>query len=232
MESIAIITARAGSKRIPHKNIKEFNGKPMLGYAIDVAKKTQKFSEIMVSTDSEKIANIAKKLGASVPFYRSAETSGDFATTSQVLCEVLDRYKEQGQLFDYICCIYPCVPFLKADTLRRAWELLSASDADGIKPVCRFPAPIEWAEKLEDGNRLKPDNRDSFSIRSQDLIPRYYDAGMFYLIKGESFYKEKTITPKKSLGIEVKEYECQDIDTMDDWMAAEIKYRCLNENHE
>lgn len=229
MDSIAIIPARSGSKRIPLKNIKEFDKKPMIAHAIDIARQSKLFSEIMVSTDSEKIASIAELYGAKVPFFRSASTSGDYATTSEVIWEVIKKYEEGGRVFDWICCIYPCVPFLKVETLVKAREMLVSSEADGIKPVCRFPAPIEWSEKMDSENWLHPDNKKLFSIRSQDLIPRYYDAGMFYFLRGESFYKEKTITPEKELGIEVKENECQDIDTMDDWISAEIKYKCMKE---
>lgn len=228
MNPVAIITARGGSKRIPKKNIKDFMGKPMLAYAIEAAKESGIFDEVMVSTDSGEIAGVAREYGASVPFMRSEKTSGDFATTYDVLEEVLAEYKKLGRAFDTVCCIYPCVPFLTGRSLADAYTRMKESDADALQPVCRYPAPIEWAMKIENG-LLIPDNRKSQLIRSQDLSPRFYDAGMFYFLKTGVMLSEKTITPKNTLGYVIDESECQDIDTPDDWRMAELKYRILRE---
>ena len=114
-QSIAIITARGGSKRIPHKNIKEFCGKPIIAYSIEEAIKSHEFDVVMVSTDDEKIANIARQYGAEVPFLRSKKTSDDFATTKDVLLEVISNYKEIGKEFEYMCCIYPTAPFITSE---------------------------------------------------------------------------------------------------------------------
>lgn len=225
---IAIITARGGSKRIPKKNIKDFMGKPMLAYAIEAAKGSGIFDEVMVSTDSGEIAGVAREYGASVPFMRSERTSNDFATTYDVLEEVISEYKGLGRDFDTVCCIYPCVPFLTGRSLADAYARMKESDADALQPVCRYPAPVEWAMKIENG-LLIPDNRKSQLIRSQDLLPRFYDAGMFYILKTDVMLSEKTITPKNTFGYVIDESECQDIDTPDDWRTAELKYRILRE---
>lgn len=226
MNIIAIITARGGSKRIPKKNIKEFMGKPMIAYAIEAAKESGLFKEIMVSTDSDEIANVAKGYGAKVPFMRSERTSNDFATTFDVLEEVITEYKKQGFEYEDLCCIYPCVPFLTSKTLKEAYNLLKQSDADALQPVCRYPAPVEWAMKIEDG-LLIPNDKKAQLIRSQDLNPKFYDVGMFYYLKTDIMLSEKTITPNKTLGYIIDELECQDIDTLDDWKSAELKYKLL-----
>ncbi len=227
MSVIAIITARGGSKRIPKKNIKEFMGKPMLAYAIEAAKDSGIFDEIMVSTDSEEIADVARIHGASVPFMRSEKTSNDFATTYDVIEEVINEYKKQGKIFDDICCIYPCVPFLTSKSLYDAFKAMKAAKADALQPVCRYPAPVEWAMKIENGF-LIPNDREAQKIRSQDLAPKYYDVGMFYFCKTDVMLSEKTLVPKRTSAYIIDESECQDIDTPDDWKMAELKYKMLH----
>ncbi len=224
VKPIAIITARGGSKRIPKKNIKEFFGKPMIAYAIAACRESGIFSSVMVSTDSEEIAGIARANGAEVPFMRSEATASDFATTYDVLAEVLTEYANANKKFDSICCVYPCVPFLTGETLRSAYAQFSGSAADGLQPVCRYPAPVEWAMKLENGY-LVPNDRAALSIRSQDLSPKYFDAGMFYFVRVKALLAEKTPVPAHTLGYIMNESEIQDIDTQEDWHEAEIKYR-------
>jgi len=223
---IAIITARGGSKRIPKKNIKEFFGKPMLSYAINACKDSDVFSEIMVSTDSDEIAEVAKKNGAHIPFMRSQKTADDFATTFDVLEEVINNYKKEGQDFDHVCCIYPCVPFLSGQTLQNAYNQLIESENDALQPVCKFSVPIEWAMKIENGI-LVPNDRKAQLIRSQDLTPKYFDVGMFYMIKTAVLLKEKSLTPPKTMAYIMDEREVQDIDTDDDWKIAEMKYELV-----
>lgn len=230
MSLIAIITARGGSKRIPQKNIKAFMGKPMLAYAIEAAKNANIFDEIMVSTDNNDIADVAQKYGAKVPFMRSERTSNDFATTFDVLEEVLQEYRERGKEFEETCCIYPCVPFLTSHTLNDAYSIMKRSEVDALQPVCRYPAPIEWAMRLEEG-LLVPNDKKAQLIRSQDLTPKYYDVGMFYFLKTGVMLREKTITPERTLGYIIEESECQDIDTIDDWHNAELKFRLLHANN-
>lgn len=225
MSNIAIITARGGSKRIPKKNIKEFMGKPMLAYAIQAASDSKIFDEVMVSTDSEEIAEVAKKYGAKVPFMRSEITASDNATTYDALEEVTAKYKETGKEFDTLCCIYPCVPFLTSETLKNAYNLLK--DNDAVQPVCKYPVPIEWAMKIDDG-LLIPNDRMAQNMRSQDIEPKYYDVGMFYFCKVNKMLKYKTLIPPKTLAYIIDEKECQDIDTLDDWKMAEMKYKVLH----
>lgn len=221
MRNIAIITARGGSKRIPRKNIKEFMGKPMLAYAIDAAKQSGMFEEIMVSTDDPEIAEIAQKYGAKVPFMRSEKTSNDYATTYDVLKEVIDEYKKSGKTYDNICCIYPCVPFLTGEILHTAFDEFIQSGADRLTPVVKYSFPIQRAFKVNKEGFLEYREPENASKRSQDLEPMYHDVGMFY------FYKYDKLESQKIVMYEMDESSIQDIDTEDDWKMAELKYKVL-----
>lgn len=226
MKMLAVITARGGSKRIPRKNIKEFCGKPILAYSIEAAIGAGIFDTVMVSTEDEEIAEIAKQYGAEVPFFRSEETSGDFATTNDVLLEVLAEYENRGQHFDIGCCIYPTAPFVTADKLKMAAEKLTNSDADTLIPVVSFSYPPQRAMVEENGKLvfLYPQYLDS---RSQDLVPHFHDVGQFYLFKTEAFRKNKKLMLGNIIPMEVSEMEVQDIDNQVDWELAELKYRLL-----
>ena len=145
MKKLAIITARGGSKRIPGKNIREFCGKPILAYSVEAAVYSGLFDEVMVSTDDREIAEIGKQYGARVPFYRSERTSDDYATTNDVLLEVLEEYEKRGEYFEAACCLYPTAPFVTAEKLKNAMELLLVSDADTLIPVVAFSYPPQRA---------------------------------------------------------------------------------------
>ena len=226
MKMLAVITARGGSKRIPRKNIKEFCGKPILAYSIEAAIGAGIYDTVMVSTEDEEIAEIARKYGAEVPFYRSEKTSGDFATTNDVLLEVLDEYEKCGQHFDVGCCIYPTAPFVTADKLKKAAQDLINSDADTLIPVVSFSYPPQRAMVKEKGKLvfLYPQYLES---RSQDLVPHYHDAGQFYLFKTEAFRKNRKLMVGNIIPMEISEMEVQDIDNQVDWELAELKYRLL-----
>ena len=228
MKTLAMITARGGSKRIPRKNIKEFNGKPIMAYSIEAAIQSGVFDEVMVSTDDEEIADIARKYGASVPFFRSEKTSNDFATTVDVIDEVIREYHNRGKDFDVFACIYPTAPFVTAVKLKEAVEKLASSDADSLIPVVRFSYPPQRAMEIHDG-RLVFRHPENLSTRSQDLEPHYHDAGQFYVARTESFLKNKGIMIGQILPIELSELEVQDIDNEIDWKLAEMKYKLLQD---
>jgi pseudaminic acid cytidylyltransferase len=225
-KKIAIITARGGSKRIPRKNIKEFLGVPIIKYSIDSALESGCFDEVMVSTDDKEIADIARSLGAQVPFFRSPKNSDDYSTTCDVLEEVILEYRAKGVDFEYLCCIYPTAPFVNAEKLKSSMKLLIDSDADCVLPVVRFSYPIQRGLKKEDGKivMLWPEN---YYARSQDLIPAYHDCGQYYCMRTESMLKQKKLFAEYTLPVETSELEVQDIDNEDDWRMAEIKYRFL-----
>jgi N-acylneuraminate cytidylyltransferase len=224
MNMIAIITARGGSKRIPRKNIKLFMGKPMLAYAIEAAINSGVFDEIMVSTDDLEIAKIASAYGAKVPFMRSEATSNDFATTNDVLREVIDEYKKRGKTFEEICCIYPCVPFLTGEILRLAYQTFKEKKADCLTPVVRYSFPIQRAFEINEQGFLQYREPENARKRSQDLQPMYHDVGMFY------FYQSDKLTGSQVVHFEMDEQFVQDIDNESDWQLAEIKYKILQEN--
>lgn len=228
MSSVAIITARGGSKRIPRKNVKSFMGRPMLAYAIGAARESKLFDEVMVSTDDEEIAAIARAEGATVPFLRSAATANDFATTADVLAEVLSNYRERGRAFDEFCCIYPCVPFLTGEILRTAHEVFAQPETDTLMPVVRYSFPIQRAVKLNGAGYLEYREPENASRRSQDLEPTYHDVGMFYFVKTDAFLEKRSVVAGRTRLFEMPEARVQDIDTMDDWRMAEMKFRLLN----
>lgn len=224
MKSIAIITARGGSKRIPNKNIKEFCGKPIIAYSIEAAIKSGCFDTVMVSTDSEEIASIAKKYGAEVPFLRSEKTSDDFATTADVLWEVIDAYKNCGKEFDTLCCIYPTAPFVTSEKIKNAINLFANSGADSLMPVVLFSFPPQRGNVIRNG-KLQYQYPEFASKRSQDLEKIYHDCGQFYICKVDKFIKNGTVISENTIPYVMPEEEVQDIDNLSDWMVAEIKYK-------
>ncbi len=226
MKKIAIITARGGSKRIPRKNIKEFCGKPILAYSIEAAIQSQMFDTVMVSTDDREIAEIAIKYGAEVPFYRSEKTSNDFATTNDVLLEVLSEYEKRGECFDLGCCIYPTAPFITAERITEAVKTLSDSEAETLIPVVSFSYPPQRAMVIEN-ERLVFKYPQYIDSRSQDLEKHYHDVGQFYVFKTDAFCKNRKLMLGDILPFVISEKEVQDIDTQTDWEIAEIKYKIL-----
>ena len=223
MSSIAIITARGGSKRIPRKNIKVFIDKPSICYAIEAALESKAFDIVMVSTDDEEIASIAEKAGAQIPFKRSSDNSGDFATTTDVVKEVLDNYSALGQEFEKVAVIYPTAPFVTAEKLRTAIEMLDDDNTDSVLPVVKFSFPPQRAFVIHD-NYLEFSDEKYAMARSQDLEPYYHDCGQFCCFKPSAFYSEGRLVTKKTKAIVCSELEVQDIDTIEDWKIAEIKY--------
>ncbi len=226
MKSVAIITARGGSKRVPKKNIRLFCGKPMLCYAIEAAQKAEAFDEVMVSTDSEEIAAIAKEYNARVPFMRSEKTSDDFATTRDVLLEVLEEYGKRNVFFEKMCCLYPTAPFLIPQRVKAAMDLLNDPSTEAVMPVVQYSFPPLRSMVLRDG-KLEYRWPEYVNYRSQDLEPIYHDVGQFYCYRVKSYLENQIYryTP-----IVLPESEVQDIDTEEDWKIAEMKYRILHEN--
>lgn len=226
MKSIAIITARGGSKRIPRKNIRDFCGKPIIAYSIEAALESGVFDEVMISTEDEEIAEIAQKYGAAFPFRRSNELAGDHAMTLDVVMEVVNEYKKLGKEPESVCCLYPTAPFVTAGKLRKASMLLEEGGAEAVLPVVKFSFPPQRCFVI-DGEYVKFKWKEYELSRSQDLEPFYHDAGQFYFIKTEAMATQHTLVPDKTLPLVMDEMEVQDIDHMDDWNIAEIKYRAM-----
>lgn len=223
---IAIITARGGSKRIPKKNIKDFCGKPIICYSIEAALKAEIFDEVMVSTDSEEIAEIAKRAGAKVPFFRSKKAADDFASTADVIMEVLEHYRDIGKEFDSICCIYPTAPFVTEEKLRKAMRILEEKNAKKVLPVVPFSYPPQRAY-IMDGQYIYMKEPKNANKRSQDLEIMYHDCGQFYGYNVKSFMQTKGQIWENVIPIIMPESEVQDIDNEEDWKIAELKYQIM-----
>ena len=225
-DTIAIITARGGSKRIPRKNIKDFLGRPIIEYSIKAALESGIFSEVMVSTDDEEIAEIAKHAGAKVPFLRSKENSNDHATTGDVLMEVLDYYKKQGTDFEYVCCIYPTAPFVTADKLKKAYRIIKESDGYQLNPVVAYSFPPQRGVVIRNGElqMVQPQHR---LTRSQDLETYYHDCGQFYFYREDKLVEGNGVITEHIVPLVVSELEVQDIDNETDWKLAEMKYQLM-----
>lgn len=224
MKNLAIIPARGGSKRIPRKNVKDFLGKPIIAYSIESALKSGLFDEVMVSTDDEEIAEIAKQYGAKVPFMRSAETANDYASTADVLNEVIANYKVIGLEFDNFCCIYATAPLISSQNLISAFHLLQDSEFTAVYPVVEFSYPIWRCLDVDANGSMKRHWPEFENSRSQDLPKEYHDTGTFYWYQTQEWLKGNV----KLGGIIVDETAVQDIDTETDWKLAEMKYELLN----
>lgn len=227
MKTLALITARGGSKRIPRKNVKYFFGKPIIAWSIEVVIKSGIFDEVMVSTDDEEIAKIAKDYGAKVPFLRSNENADDKAGTEEVILEVLSNYETLNKQFDIVCCIYPTTPLMTVERLIECKNKLQIEEYDTIFPILRYGHPVQRALKMNE-NKIQmvwPEYEDS---RTQDLEPYYHDAGQYYWLNVKQFQIRKQLFSSNSGFIELSEMEAQDIDNMDDWNLAEIKFTKAN----
>lgn len=227
MRNIAIIPARGGSKRIPRKNIKPFMGKPVIAYSIEAALRSGLFEEVMVSTDDEEIAEIARGYGAKVPFKRSAGTSDDYAGTNDVILEVLKLYKAQSREFDTVCCIYSTAPFVTSERLAEAYSRL-AGGIDSVFTCVAYSYPVQRSLHIVDG-KISMVYPEYAAFRSQDMEPVYHDAGQFYVAQIASFIQERTFWGKNTAGLVLSELEVQDLDTPTDWKLAEMKYKLLHE---
>jgi pseudaminic acid cytidylyltransferase len=225
VNSIAIITARGGSKRIPRKNVRDFLGKPIIAYSIAAAMESQCFVEVMVSTDDDEIADIAKRYGAVVPFMRSAETANDTATTAAVLREVLAEYAKRGREFEAACCIYPAAPLITPNRLIEGMQILAMNlTLESVVPVLRYGHPIQRALKIE-GSRLAMISPEYMTTRSQDLMAAYHDAGQWYWFRTAPFAHSGKVFGDACAPVVLDATEAQDIDDEDDWKLAEIKCR-------
>lgn len=224
---IAVIPARGGSKRIPGKNIREFAGKPMIAHAIKAAQQCGLFEHIIVSTDDEKIADIARKWGAETPFTRPAELADDHTPTVPVVAHVITTCRALGWDIDYACCIYPGVPFIRAEDLQGALELLQTSAAAYCFPVTDFPSAIQRALRRVDGE-MKPLYPEYELTRTQDLEPAYYDAGQFYWGKADVWLTNNKLH-SNGAGFFIPNWRVVDIDVPEDWVRAELMYAAFSQ---
>lgn len=223
---VAVITARGGSKRIPHKNIRPFCGKPILAYSIEAALQSGIFDEVMISTEDDEIAKIAQDYGAVFPFRRSEETAGDHAMTIDVMTEVVESYQKIGVRPEMVCCIYPTAPFVTAEKLKKAYTAFAESGAQALIPIVKFSFPPQRCFVV-DGEYVKFKWKEYELTRSQDLEPYYHDAGQFYMLRTDAMMEQRTMLPERTIPLICDEMEVQDIDNLEDWKIAEIKYQTM-----
>jgi len=225
-KAVAIIPARGGSKRIPHKNIKDFCGKPIIAYSIEAALESKCFDRVIVSTDEARIAVIAKRYGAETPYVRSAKNSSDTATITDVVSEVLFKLKQDGFNPEYCCLIYATAPTVSVGDIKKAFKILKTKNADAVIPVIEYEYPVQRALKISKSYLSFADKRNAFQ-RSQDLPTYYHDSGLFAFLKTRSFLSQRAIFMKKTVPIIIDRLLAQDIDTPEDWTLAEAKYKRL-----
>jgi len=227
--NICVVPARGGSKRIPRKNIKAFNGKPIITYSIEAALKSNCFDQVIVSTDDNEIAEVAKMYGAKVPFIRPDELSNDYAGTIPVIKHAIEWLESHNNAIDNICCLYATAPFIQSQTICKAFQQLQESKADYCFGVTSFSFPIQRSIRITQDDKVDMFYPENFNARSQDLEEAYHDAGQFYWGKAQPFKDEIPIFSEASSPYILPRYLVQDIDTYEDWIRAEAMYRVLQE---
>lgn len=229
MIKVAIIPARGGSKRIPRKNIKEFCGKPMIAWSIEAALKSGCFDRVIVSTDDQEIASVAKKYGAEVPFMRPAELSDDYAGTIPVIKQAIEWLTKNEQAPSLVCCLYATAPFVSAEDIQQGLKQLEQTQASYAFTVTSYAFPIQRAIKITANDGIEMFAPEHFNTRSQDLEEAYHDAGQFYWGTAEAWTTEKVIFGIESTPVILPRHRVQDIDTPEDWMRAEWLFKAMQQ---
>ena len=227
MNNLCIIPARGGSKRIPRKNIKEFRGYPIIKWSIEAAWESAVFQSVVVSTDDDEIAKIAKNYGATVPYMRPRELSDDHTDTRTVVNHMIEEMNKRGNSYNFVCCLYATSPLIDSNYLREAIKEVQNEPDKTVFPVAKFSYPIQRALKRDRNGYTRFANREDACKRSQDLEERFHDAGQFYIAKPERWKNEKNIL-EGSKTILLPAWSVQDIDTEEDWIKAEIMHEILN----
>jgi pseudaminic acid cytidylyltransferase len=221
--NIAIIPARGGSKRIPRKNILPFCGKPMLAWSIAAARRSGLFEQVVVSTDDEAIAEVARAHGAVTPFVRPAELADDLTPTVPVVAHAVGACQALGWQVDHACCIYPCAPFVAVEDLVAALAMARLHDADFVYPVTEYAHPIQRAmRRLPSGQMQFLEPRHELT-RTQDLEHTFHDTGQFYMGKAAAWLAHRKMHTD-GLGMPIPSWRVVDIDTPDDWRRAELLF--------
>lgn len=224
---VAIIPARGGSKRIPRKNIKSFHGKPMIAWSIEAALQSKCFDRIIVSTDDEEISDIAKQYGAETPFVRPNSLSDDFTGTTDVVAHAIKWLQEQKVEIDLACCIYATAPFIQAENLQASLKRIELESADYCFSVTSYPFPIQRSIRITKEQRCEMFWPEMFSQRSQDLEEAYHDAGQFYWGRAAAWLESKPIFSNDAIPYILPRHQVQDIDTLEDWLYAEMMFKAL-----
>lgn len=227
MTAVAVIPARGGSRRVPRKNIRPFGGRPMLAYPIETARRSGLFERIIVSTDDDETADLARSFGADVPFLRPAHLSDDHTGTIPVVAHATRWALDELTQLDFVCCIYPATPFLDADDLQRAYGKMTEGAWDYCLAACEYASPIFRSFRPREDGGVEMFFPDRFPVRSQDLPRALHDAGQFYFGRVDAWLAERPIFGPWSTCIELPRWRAHDIDTEEDWRLAELVWRAL-----
>ncbi len=219
--NLAIIPARGGSKRIPRKNIKKFHGKPIISYSIEAALQSDCFDNVIVSTDDLEIANLAKNLGAEIPFTRPENISDDYANTIDVIKHAINWYSNKQIKIDNVCCIYATAPFVTSASIKKGYKALTNGGFDFAFSATSYAFPIQRSFKRNNDGSVEMFYPEHLLSRSQDLEEAFHDAGQFYWGKSDAFLNDIPIFSEKSFAVLIPREQVQDIDTLEDWSVAE-----------
>jgi len=226
--AVAIIPARGGSKRIPRKNVKLFFGKPMIAWSIEAALRTGLFSNVVVSTDDDEIAETAVRYGATVPFRRPEHLANDHTPTVPVIGHAIDELEGLSLSFDAVCCIYATAPFITVADLKEGFgQITSKLDAEFVISVTVFSFPIMRSVKIAGDGALKMFWPEHETTRSQDLEHAYHDAGQFYWGTKKAFKTRQGFFSARAYPIVLPNYRVLDIDTDQDWQRAEKLFQLI-----
>ena len=225
--NVVIIPARGGSKRIPHKNIKNFNGKPIIYWPLKVLQNSNLFDKIIVSTDDPNISKLALSLGAEVPFLRPKNISDDYSNVSDVMSHAVNWLKKSKVNMDVVCCVYSTAAFITENDLQNGFQLFRNNDFNFVFSATTFPYPIQRAFKRIYKNGVKMIDNKYIKTRSQDLEETYHDAAQFYFGKPDSWINNNEIFSHSSEIVVLPKWRVQDIDTQEDWKRAEILHKTL-----
>jgi len=225
---VAVIPARGGSKRIPRKNIRDFCGKPMMAWPIEVAKESGLFEHILVSTDDEEIAKVSKSCGAEVSFMRPAELSDDYTGTIEVIAHAVSWMHEQDWKLEAVCCIYATSVFLTKDDLLKGFDALNTGKWQYSFSATDFEYPIFRSFKERTNGGVEMFFPENFEKRSQDLPVALHDAAQFYWGKPDAWSDNLKLFERHSYPVKIPRWRVQDIDTKDDWKRAEQLFQLIN----
>lgn len=228
---LAVIPARGGSKRIPRKNIKPFCGKPLIAWSIEAARLSGCFDRILVSTDDEGIAEVARAAGADVPFMRPPELSDDHTGTTPVVAHAIDWMARQAGVVEEVCCIYATAPFVQATDLQRGLDVLQRSGADFAFSVTSYAFPIQRAIRITPAQRVEMFHLEHFNTRSQDLEEAFHDAGQFYWGRADAWQAGRALFSDAAAPVPLPRHRVQDIDTQEDWERAEWLFKAMQRGH-
>lgn len=225
--NLCVIPARGGSKRIPRKNIKDFCGKPMIAWSIEAAKASSCFDRIIVSTDNEEIAEVAKSFGAEVPFIRPIHLSDDHTATIPVIAHAIRWQMEHSHSPTEVCCVYATAPFVQAGDIKRGLEILKSTDAEYAFSLTTYAFPIQRAIRITTEQRVEMFQPWHSNTRSQDLEEAWHDAGQFYWGRASAWLEGKPIFISDAAPVFLPRYRVQDIDTLEDWQRAEWLFKVM-----